>query len=170
MSCRLLQDADPLKCETTLLIHPQVLTDFRHYNDFLDECDAAVTQLGLDGELQVASFHPSYQFAGTRAEDIENYTNRSPYPMLAPVARSKRCPRRGELHFGRRRRGRRDRRQEHRDFAPPRPRRLAAAMESGKSHAFFRTSRKGLGHFRQENMTHESTCRTSRTTGRSHHR
>jgi hypothetical protein len=88
-----LQDADPLKCETTLLIHPQVLTDFRHYNDFLDECDTAVTELGLDGELQVASFHPSYQFAGTRAEDIENYTNRSPYPMLhllreASVARA----------------------------------------------------------------------------------
>jgi hypothetical protein len=79
---QLLQDTDPLSCETTLLIHPQVLTDFRHYNDFLDECDAAVTELGLEGELQVASFHPGYQFAGTRAEDIENYTNRSPYPML----------------------------------------------------------------------------------------
>lgn len=77
-----LQDADPLKCETTLLIHPQVLTDFLDYNDFLDECDAAVVELGFEGELQVASFHPLYQFAGTRADDIENYTNRSPYPML----------------------------------------------------------------------------------------
>jgi uncharacterized protein len=77
-----LQDADPLKCETTLLIHPQVLTDFLEYNDFLDECDATVAELGLEGELQVASFHPQYQFAGTGAQDIENYTNRSPYPML----------------------------------------------------------------------------------------
>jgi uncharacterized protein len=88
-----LQDADPLKCETTLLIHPQVLTDFREYNDFLDACDAAVAELGFEGELQVASFHPRYQFAGTDAQDIENYTNRSPYPMLhllreASVARA----------------------------------------------------------------------------------
>jgi len=77
-----LQDTDPLECETTLLIHPQVLTDFHAYNDFLDECDAAVDALDLEGELQVASFHPLYRFAGTGAQDIENYTNRSPYPML----------------------------------------------------------------------------------------
>ena len=77
-----LQDADPLQCETTLLIHPQVLTDFREYNDFLGACDAAIAELGFEGELQVASFHPRYQFAGTDAEDIENYSNRSPYPML----------------------------------------------------------------------------------------
>lgn len=88
-----LQDADPLKCETTLLIHPHALTDFLEYNDFLDECDAAVAALGLEGELQVASFHPQYQFAGTDVQDIENYTNRSPYPMLhllreASVARA----------------------------------------------------------------------------------
>ena len=68
--------------ETTLLIHPWVLTDFIEYNDFLEVCDAAVAELDLEGELQVASFHPQYQFAGTQAEDIENYTNRSPYPML----------------------------------------------------------------------------------------
>lgn len=77
-----LQDADAMKCEATLLIHPQVLNDFRHYNDFLDECEAAVVELGFEGELQVASFHPAYQFAGSGAQDIENYTNRSPYPML----------------------------------------------------------------------------------------
>ena len=90
---RALQDADPLKCETTLLIHPHVLTDFLEYNDFLGACEAAVTELGLEGELQVASFHPQYQFAGTDAQDIENYSNRSPYPMLhllreASVARA----------------------------------------------------------------------------------
>jgi uncharacterized protein len=74
--------ADPRERETTLLIHPFVLNDFLEYNDFLAVCDAAVAELGLEGELQVASFHPNYQFAGTQAEDIENYTNRSPYPTL----------------------------------------------------------------------------------------
>lgn len=79
---QLLRNTDPLTCETTLLIHPHVLTDFLDYNDFLDECDAVVVELGLEGELQVASFHPGYQFADTSVDDIENYTNRSPYPML----------------------------------------------------------------------------------------
>jgi len=88
-----LQDADPKQCETTLIIHPQVLTDFLDYNDFLDECDAALAELGLEGELQVASFHPNYQFAGVPEQDITNFTNRSPYPMLhllreASVARA----------------------------------------------------------------------------------
>ena len=69
-------------CETSLLIHPFVLTDFIAYNDFLSQCDAALADLGLEGELQIASFHPDYQFAGTSPDDIENYTNRSPYPML----------------------------------------------------------------------------------------
>jgi hypothetical protein len=77
-----LQSADTMQCETTLLIHPRVLTDFRDQNDFLDQCDATLATLGLQGELQIASFHPLYQFAGTQAQDIENYTNRSPYPML----------------------------------------------------------------------------------------
>jgi hypothetical protein len=77
-----LQQTNPLQCETTLLVHPWVLADFIEYNDFLDVCEAAVIELGLEGELQVASFHPRYQFAGTAPTDIENYTNRSPYPML----------------------------------------------------------------------------------------
>ncbi len=77
-----LQAADPRDCETTLLIHPWVLNDFVEYNDFLEVCDATLAELGLEGELQVASFHPQYQFAGTESQDIENYTNRSPYPML----------------------------------------------------------------------------------------
>jgi uncharacterized protein len=77
-----LQATDSRRRETTLLIHPWVLSDFLEYNDFLDVCDATVRDLGLEGELQVASFHPQYQFANTQSEDIENYTNRSPYPML----------------------------------------------------------------------------------------
>jgi hypothetical protein len=68
--------------ETTLLVHPQVLEDFDEYNEFLDEADAAVRTLGLDGVLQVASFHPHYRFAGTTADEMSNATNRSPYPTL----------------------------------------------------------------------------------------
>jgi len=79
---RLLQAADPSEIETTLLVHPGVLTDFFDYNEFLELADAAVAGEGLEGEIQLASFHPHYQFAGTGPEDIENYSNRSPYPML----------------------------------------------------------------------------------------
>lgn len=68
--------------ETTLLVHPQVLQDFLDYNDFLAEADTLLQHMGLDGTLQIASFHPQYQFAGTDADDIENATNRSPYPTL----------------------------------------------------------------------------------------
>lgn len=73
---------DPSRVETTLLVHPQLLGDFLAYNDFLDVVDAAIDRLGLAGVLQVASFHPRYQFAGTEADDVTNATNRSPYPML----------------------------------------------------------------------------------------
>lgn len=77
-----LHAADADVCETTLLIHPGVLDDFFEYNDFLEVADALLQELGLEGELQVASFHPDYQFADASAEAIENCTNRSPYPML----------------------------------------------------------------------------------------
>jgi hypothetical protein len=78
----LLQRADPAQVETTLLIHPEVLADFTDFNQFLGVVDASVEDLGLDGLLQVASFHPHYQFAGTRADDLGNATNRSPHPCL----------------------------------------------------------------------------------------
>lgn len=74
--------ADPEEIETTLLIHPRVFADFLDYNDFLEVADETLEDLDLVGEIQVASFHPRYQFAGTEPDDIENYTNRSPYPML----------------------------------------------------------------------------------------
>lgn len=77
-----LAQADPEAVDTTLLVHPGVLTDFLDYNDFLDIADAALEELGLDGVLQIASFHPDYQFAGTEPDDVENCTNRSPYPSL----------------------------------------------------------------------------------------
>jgi hypothetical protein len=78
----LLRDADPKAIETTLLIHPHVLQDFLDFNDFLEVADAAVAALGLEGEIQIASFHPRYRFAGSAEDDIENYTNRAPYPTL----------------------------------------------------------------------------------------
>lgn len=78
----ILADADPELVETTLLIHPQTLNDFMDYNEFLDAADAAVAGLGFEGVLQVASFHPHYQFAGTTADDVTNATNRAPYPTL----------------------------------------------------------------------------------------
>ena len=68
--------------ETTLLIHPQVLQDFYDYNQFLSYADNLLVELKLEGVYQVASFHPHYQFGGTDADDVENYTNRSPYPLL----------------------------------------------------------------------------------------
>ena len=68
--------------ETTLLIHPNALADFLDYNDFLAVADRLVRRLGLRGVIQIASFHPHYQFAGTTPDAVENFTNRSPYPML----------------------------------------------------------------------------------------
>lgn len=77
-----LRDTPPDQIDTTLLVHPQVLQDFLDYNDFLDKADAMVEILDLEGELQVASFHPDYQFADTQPDDVENLTNRAPYPTL----------------------------------------------------------------------------------------
>jgi len=68
--------------ETTLLIHPNVLEDFYDYNQFLSFSDGMLVQMKLEGVYQVASFHPDYRFSGTEPDDVENFTNRSPYPML----------------------------------------------------------------------------------------
>ena len=79
---RFLSAAAPEVVDTTLLIHPHVLGEFLDYNEFLDLAEASVERLGLEGVIQVASFHPRYQFAGTTPDDVTNCTNRSPYPML----------------------------------------------------------------------------------------
>ena len=78
----ILRASDPLQVETTVLIHPDVLQDFFDYNDFLDVVDQLLEQGGYADTFQIASLHPDYQFSGTGPDDAENYTNRSPYPIL----------------------------------------------------------------------------------------
>lgn len=77
-----LHDCDPAVTDTTLLIHPWILQDFAQYNEFLGIAELILSSMGLEGEIQIASFHPDYQFADTHREDITNFTNRSPYPIL----------------------------------------------------------------------------------------
>jgi hypothetical protein len=79
---QLLLASPSTQVETTLLIHPHVLGNFLDYNDFLDVVDELLEERRLHGTIQVASFHPQYRFAGTEPDAAENYTNRSPYPML----------------------------------------------------------------------------------------
>lgn len=77
-----LSGANPEERETTLLIVPDMLQSFIEFNEFLPLADAAIEALQLEGVIQIASFHPAYQFTGTEPDAIENYTNRSPFPML----------------------------------------------------------------------------------------
>ena len=77
-----LADADPEQLDTTLLIHPQAMNDFLDYHFFLAEVDALIRNRGYAGVFQVASLHPQYEFAGSEPDDVANYTNRAPYPML----------------------------------------------------------------------------------------
>jgi hypothetical protein len=77
-----LVDADPDTLDTTLLIAPYLLPHFVDFNEFLFDCDAVLLGMNLEGVLQIADFHPGYQFAGTAPDDVENLTNQSPYPTL----------------------------------------------------------------------------------------
>jgi hypothetical protein len=79
---RTLADADPADIDTTLLIIPHALADFLEYNDCLFFAERTLKQMRLEGTLQIASFHPQYQFEDSEPDDIENYTNRAPYPIL----------------------------------------------------------------------------------------
>ena len=79
---QLLAGTDPKLLDTTLLIHPQAMVDFIDFHFFLAEADALIRNLGFDGVFQIASLHPQYEFAGSEPDEIENFTNRSPYPML----------------------------------------------------------------------------------------
>jgi len=78
----LLAELPAERIETTLLVHTHVLTDFLDYNDFLAVAEGAVAALGLEGVVQIASFHPHYRFEEHAADDIANATNRSPHPLL----------------------------------------------------------------------------------------
>jgi hypothetical protein len=78
----LLAATDPAEIDTTLLIHPTLLPDFLDFNDFTVIAESAVEEHGLEGVIQVASFHPQFQFADTEPDDIGNYTNRAPFPTL----------------------------------------------------------------------------------------
>jgi hypothetical protein len=77
-----LVDTDAAELDTTLLIAPHLLPDFLDFNEFLFDCDSVLVSLEFEGVLQIADFHPRYQFAGTQADDIGNFTNRAPYPTL----------------------------------------------------------------------------------------
>ena len=83
-----LANTDPEEIDTTLLIHPTVFPEFSVFNDLLDLAETAPEALGLEGVLQVASFHPDFQFADTQPDDMSNYTNRSPYPTLHLIRES----------------------------------------------------------------------------------
>ena len=77
-----LAEASPDKRDTTLLMAPLAMPDFLDFNDFLELADELVEAMDLAGILQVASFHPRFQFEGTLADDVSNCTNRAPYPTL----------------------------------------------------------------------------------------
>lgn len=78
----LLAETDPARIDTTLLIHPTLLPDFLDFNEFMMVAEEAVLENDLEGVIQVASFHPRFQFADSAPDDIANYTNRAPYPTL----------------------------------------------------------------------------------------
>ena len=79
---QLLINTDAAVLDTTLLIAPHLLPDFLEFNEFLFDCDSVLLSMELEGVLQIADFHPRYQFAGTESDDISNFTNRAPYPTL----------------------------------------------------------------------------------------
>lgn len=72
----------PSERDTTLLIAPNTLADFLDFNELAARAERRLAREGFEGEFQLASFHPRFQFAGTEAEDITNATNRAPYPTL----------------------------------------------------------------------------------------
>lgn len=77
-----LAEAPAEQRDTTLLMAPLAMADFLDFNDFLELADELVEAMDLAGILQVASFHPRFQFEGTQVEDVSNATNRAPYPTL----------------------------------------------------------------------------------------
>ena len=68
--------------DTTLLVLPEGPGDFLEFDALVAQGERLLRKRKLEGVLQLASFHPRFQFAGTEADDITNFTNRSPYPTL----------------------------------------------------------------------------------------
>ena len=127
---KLLAATPPERIETTLLVHPRVLTDFADHNDFLEIAEAALVALDLEGVIQIASFHPHYRFAGSEPDDIANATNRSPLSDPAPAARREHRARARHL-----RRPGFDLRSEHRDAGTARREGWAALQRQCRADA-----------------------------------
>jgi hypothetical protein len=83
-----LANCSPEEADTSLLIHPTLFADFLLFNDMMELADQAITDHQLEGVIQLAPFHPEFQFEGTNADDISNYTNRSPYPTIHLIRES----------------------------------------------------------------------------------
>jgi uncharacterized protein len=77
-----MEQSPPSVVETSLIILKECLLDFDEYLDYLEVTEFVLNELEMTGIFQIASFHPDYQFEGTAPQDAENYTNRSPFPML----------------------------------------------------------------------------------------
>jgi hypothetical protein len=68
--------------DTTLLVAPDAMPDFVEFNGFMGEAERLLAQRGLQGVLQLAHFHPRFEFAGADPDDPAHFTNRAPYPTL----------------------------------------------------------------------------------------
>lgn len=105
--------ADPAALPTALFVVPAAFHDFDDYWTWFLICDNLLVQLGYEGLLQLASFHPQYLFEGEDEDDMSHFTNRSPYPMLhiireadieqalAGVERPEKIPERNRRHMQR---------------------------------------------------------------------
>lgn len=83
-----LANCSPEETDTSLLIHPELFEDFLLFNDMMELADQAIIEHELEGVIQLAPFHPEFQFEGTSTDDISNYTNRSPYPTIHLIRES----------------------------------------------------------------------------------
>jgi len=78
----LLQGSTEQEIATTLLAFPHALSDFDDYLAFLDHAQQLLAESGLEGLVQLASFHPQYRFAGEGGDAASHYSNRAPYPLI----------------------------------------------------------------------------------------
>lgn len=78
----LIQQSSEGEIATSLLVVPNTLQRFEDYLDFLGDAEAMLEELGLDGTIQLASFHPQYLFDGEDKNSASHFSNRSPYPLI----------------------------------------------------------------------------------------